>query len=1009
MRLLSEFSYPDISQRRIILLNAFITFILLGLIIFGLSSETYFYFIYKPVFRIIFLSSLMGFFFGNLLGKILFRRIKNSRILYAAVDLVFLSFCGVCIYCAIDMQDKYFNLLYITIKEPASVLFISFFLTFLAGIKINYFLKVLCGDFIDDKKGVFPFFILFLSGLLSGTILGIALYYYSAYYYLAVIPPVIILPTIFIIRLSYNPSPLFAQELGTPLKEEPDISAEEVKRDDLFFTYLNFTYIIIYLYLGIESFIKVFGNLINIKIIFILLSMAGITLGFMIARFFRSAFWYVYAEMLYPVSFLLFIILIERVKMPADLITGSLSFAPALIIFGFSLYHTVTHVLINYNHRNRFNIIDFSFFFLPVPIFITLSLIDFTNYLFYTLFYLIALFNIVIPGIFLIKSSIRFYKKILYTLLSLLIVPLVFIFHLYSNLTQNNEIYFENNDIHSNGLIQIDPEEEPVKKNACVFINGIPGALIDDVVIRNMRRSIIPLYIFIQDSRAQTLIIDGYNKIYKNQALKYLGNTVTVDYVPHEAFNSGFSGSPGEIKNDKGVIEFLAERETKFQAILDTPNLYDQNFNTFRFSSEYYALIKEYLNPRGFFVQVFDLKNCRAEFLLQAAEGLKKNFKSGISFLSGWYLTILSADDPERFYLGNDNIRSIQRLLGGEKELQSVFYSDLHILSHLLFSEIDDIIVYLEKNYPDPFFFLKEPQKLKINRNLIANYIDNNSVFMRLFKDTNDEQSLMYEIRDNLRGKNRHLSYLKKMELDEADRNYVKGAEHQMFLMNSCMDDYSLWRYLNNLLIIKKEYYYHIAGEYEKEKQWEEARNLYRAILIFDKNDFEANYRLGRLCIILQNFDESLDYLQHALKLKRNHPEVLYQMGVLYFSRGDPGTALEYLYQALQQDMKTSSIFLYLGLCHEELDHLREAKRFYELAMLENEKDVNILSSIERVDEKIEEKYTWKPFERKSQSDVELGEEMPLPIIESARKVRLTEEEAVLIEKKEEDKEQSAP
>ena len=220
------------------------------------------------------------------------------------------------------------------------------------------------------------------------------------------------------------------------------------------------------------------------------------------------------------------------------------------------------------------------------------------------------------------------------------------------------------------------------------------------------------------------------------------------------------------------------------------------------------------------------------------------------------------------------------------------------------------------------------------------------------------------------------------------------------------MHDNRLNNYINRLSTVNKDYYYSMALKHEKEKKWEEARTFYRAILIIDKDNFDANYRLGILCITLQDFDASLNYLQYALKLKGNDPKVLYQIGVLHFSRGEPRLALDYLDQAMQKNEKTAALFLYLGLCNEELERFLDAKRYYELALIEDENDINIKSSLERINYKIaEDKEKWKPAEQKSQTEVEVGEEMPLPIEDSARKVRLTEEEAVLFEKKEDKQE----
>ncbi|MCU0822749.1 MAG: tetratricopeptide repeat protein, partial [Spirochaetes bacterium] len=274
------------------------------------------------------------------------------------------------------------------------------------------------------------------------------------------------------------------------------------------------------------------------------------------------------------------------------------------------------------------------------------------------------------------------------------------------------------------------------------------------------------------------------------------------------------------------------------------------------------------------------------------------------------------------------------------------------------------------------------------------------NIFIKLIENN---QQFLDKILNGLYSNGRYLSTLKEAEMDEAEDRNEEAAEKLIQLQKYGAYDYRLNNYLNRILSANKDYYYGMALKYEKGKKWEDARKFYRAILVIDKDNFEANYRLGILCITLQDFNDSLDYLQYALKLKGNDPRVLYQIGVLHFSRGEPKLAIDYLDQALQQNGESASIYLYLGLCNEELGRLQEAKRNYELASIEDEKDINIKSSLERINDKMaEEREKWKPAEQKSQTEVEVGEDMPLPIIDSARKVRLTEEEAVLFEKKEE-------
>ena len=72
--------------------------------------------------------------------------------------------------------------------------------------------------------------------------------------------------------------------------------------------------------------------------------------------------------------------------------------------------------------------------------------------------------------------------------------------------------------------------------------------------------------------------------------------------------------------------------------IVDIPNLYDQTLNAFRFSEEYYNIIKRYLMPEGIFVQIIDIINCRNDFISNTVHNLKQGFKKSIGYFFPNYI-----------------------------------------------------------------------------------------------------------------------------------------------------------------------------------------------------------------------------------------------------------------------------------------------------------------------------------------------------------------------------------
>ncbi len=257
MTFLSEFSYSVISQRRIMLLNSFVSFVILGFIYLYSSLIMNYYFIYQPVMQTVFLAGLTGIFAGNLLGKFVFTKFNQHRQIFISSDILFILSCLFYFYGKLLIPGNYNPLLYLYIKSPFYAALPIFAISLFAGIKINYFLKISCGDFIDNKRAVMPFLLFLLTGTALGIILSITLYYFKGLYYYSGILLLPVLPTIFLIKLSYNPTPIFAQESN----ENIYISGRKennFKRDDLFFIYLNFTYILIYFFLGFHKYCKIF-------------------------------------------------------------------------------------------------------------------------------------------------------------------------------------------------------------------------------------------------------------------------------------------------------------------------------------------------------------------------------------------------------------------------------------------------------------------------------------------------------------------------------------------------------------------------------------------------------------------------------------------------------------------------------------------------------------------------------------------------------------------------------
>ncbi len=993
MTFLSEFSYPEVSQRRIVLLNAFVSFVILGFIYIYSSLILNYYFIYQQVMRLVFVSGLSGIFFGNIIAKFTLSRVGKYRHIFIGSDILFILSCLFYIYGRYSMPGNYDPLLFFYIKSPFYAALLIFAVSLFAGIKINYFLKISCGDFIDSKRAVLPLVLFLLAGATLGIILSLAFYCIDDSILYSGILLIPVLPTIFLINLSYNPKPIYAQES----KDSNQASGKKQigdRRDDLFFIYLNFTYILIYSFLGFTTVIKFFGDFIHVKIFFILISLASAAAGIILARIIKQAFWYIYAEMLYPIFFIISMVFLVTFRDTVSFTAAVFIFIPVTLILGFSLYQTINHVLIFNNHKKRFNIINFSLLVLPAPILISLDFIDFTYFWFFVLLYTVASMNIFIPGIYLTQSGVQGYKKLLFFICTLIFIPVLILMHMYFGIPLNRELYVK----HTTGFEKlnfINYNSRYIENEATVLIHGIRAFHADDPSVRNMKRSISPVLLYADsDSWGESLFIDGNRKFFRNPVISQLKGANCLDYVTDritDYHTLPVSGDQDYVLDQSEILPFLDKKISPYRIIVDIPNLFDQTVNAFRFSKEYFGFITHKLNPEGIFVQIL-AAGCRKDYIARAAESLKKTFKKTIVCYFPNYFVFLSSNKPESLKIYPNNINNFREAFESKNELKNIFYNDFHMLSHILFLEIDDFIVYARNENLSPLCFLRGTDNFLTDKNLIAGFIENNSAFLDLADKSGTNSNFFYNMQALFWTNKFFLSEVKKAELYEANKEYENESSQLINLRRKSEYKSDLRKYIWDTLSYKENYYYNAALRFEKDKNWEEARKLYRAILSINKNHFEANYHLGILSIILQDLDAAFEYLQNAMMLRKDDPKVLYQMGVLLYSSGKPREALTYFERALAFKEKTASLFYYAGLCFEELDNLSNAAGYFNQAFALDPNDKNIISGIERIKEKNKaRREEYAEIEKKSDPEAEKGEDMPLPITESAINVRIEE------------------
>ncbi len=998
MNLTREFSYSNISQRRLVLLNAFFSFLIGGFVLSDLILRAKYLFPYAPMGNNTIMLLMAGILTGNIAGHLLFSRLKQSRYGYLIIEILFLLAASACIGQEFASVEALSLPVLATFQYPHSILIMVPFLGLILGMKSVYFLKISSGDYIDEKNPVVFFIALSITGITAGIILsGIIATFYTWYPVIFVALPVVIVTMIYI-NLPYNPVPMYTREPGREHEEQEEKTPHS--RDDIFFTYLNFSYIAIYSIFLYYSFIKYYGFF-PLPVMLLISAMAGATLiGLGLSRLLKNAFWHVYSEMLYPLLFIAVFIILSQYSNVLNMAAGALIAAVPAVMFGFSLANNISHISQKHDHRTRFSILNFSLFIIPIPIMIALFWYVLTYRWFFIIFYVMALLNVLFPGLYLFQHKKGAIKKGSYFVFSMIFIPLLIILHINFKIPLNNDLFIQYSKGY-NTLTRINYNAEFITRSSQVRLQDVLACEIHNISVRNLKRALFPMKLYAMPENSSILFLDGYQKFFKNPVPGV--NTEELyctDYIPDRNIDYqrlAVTGKDLYISNREYVLETLSRLAGNYGIIVDMPNIFDQQVNRFRFNPSYTDIIRDILTPGGIFMQVYDVARCDPGFLETATSNVRQKFTHTVAFLFGNYLVYAGTDRPKGFFLEEGHINSMRQFLTNQEEFSDLFLDTEHFLSHMIETDSPADTVDLDPVHPAEYMVLKAPHNVPLNDNKYMDSLTSkNDWFMNLVDNEYMNFRNRITLAQNLTRNNKIYTLLKLSEAAELNENYEEETELLFKLRRIADYRYDLRQYIERILAFKEYHYRQIARNYEKEKQWEKAVHLYNAILTINPDNFQANYRLGTLNITLQNMDPAYQYLTHAMKLDNRNPRVPYQIGILLLSQGKFRESLEYLSIARNLQFKSASLYLYTGLCHESLGNLQESKKYYEMALKLDPNDGTITSSLERINKKIETEKThgYIPAIRKNQNEDELGESIPIPINKSAFEIRLSDDEA---------------
>lgn len=993
MAILKQYQYKERLQRVWALLFAFLLHLCVGGAITAALVYAKTVFFYKPVFRSVIIFTMVFHLAGILAGSALFKGVKKSRWRFIAISFVtvasFILFALKTLLVA-DIYALFLNVF--KTFSPWSFLLLGI-LPFLTGVLNNYFVKVLSGIYFDERKGTHTFIVLILLGLTLGSAYQAAIFFYQLPDILFIIPPVLALPFIFLVRLDYNPEPFFAKELH----DHSDVPADEgmiSKNDDLVFNYLNFLYIAIYTFLGLLTYTRHFGDMLYVKLMFIGVVFVSISLGFVLSSVVKKAFWHIYSEMYYPFFFIFFFIMLARFGKDLGFVTSVLFFVPLALTFGLTLFHTTKHILYKYEHEKSHQVFLISIFMVPLPILIALSNVVFTNRWFFIFFYVLAFLNIILPGIHLAGRRHSEFRKGLYFLMVVIVVPIFILMHIYFNIKLDKKLYVQYTKNYD-AIYAINANASYFDVTSDIYLNNNRVMKISDQFIRNLRRAVLSLSLFGDNKKDDFLFIDGNRKFFENNLYEIYDNAECVDYVHEKQVDYQtlpIAGRKSIITFETDIFSHLKTRDRKYSFIVDIPNIYDQKFNSFRFTPTYYNYMKSYLGGKEVFVQFLQPGSANSILANNALVSFSASFKNCAAFFFGETLALIGTD-KDSLVLDKSKLDNLNLQISRKKEYKLLFYREVHALSYLFKASIpEDVTVFEPQNYITvPFDSQNGAFAYTADEFHDFLYSHDRVLSMKFTPDSEGEKDPLLYLIDMHRN---ILTALKRAEEAALNREFTKEAEYLVALKKEAEKDYDIRQYITGLLSVKELMYVKAAAEFEEAKNWKEAGEIYESILILNPDNFEANYRLGLIALMLQNVDAAFDYFQTAMVREPNNPKVLFQMGVLMYSRSDYSSALEYLHRAINYNYGHPMAYFYVGLCYEELGRLRNAKEYYTQAQVLDPNNKDIEAQLSRVNKKIDEQYEgWESPERTNQSEEEEGEVIPLPINKNAIEKRIMEED----------------
>jgi len=623
-------------------------------------------------------------------------------------------------------------------------------------------------------------------------------------------------------------------------------------------------------------------------------------------------------------------------------------------------------------------------------------MVNYTNIFFFLILYIITSINIIIPGLYLFNSKLSSSKKLFYFVFSLAFIPALIFMHLYYKIPFNNRSFV--NNISNFELLQNTNYNLPyVSERGERKNSGSTIFYLSESTIRNMKRAAAATSLFCPED-SKLLIIDSNQKFFRNPIFGFYNNSIVIDNVSEKFVNSNklpISGRSLYVAQETEILNFMIDNNDQYFSIIDSPNIFDQNFHSFKFSKEYYTLAKKRLTEDGLYFTIINLQLSNYNILSNSLSALSDIYKHHLVLIFSNIALIVSSDNVNNLKINQTSLERINKIIENKNIYGLIFYDETHPFQNIVFNDINNFKQYLLPSAVKNSYIYTPVQIRNIPEKLTDFYFSEKSELLNsIFLTDKENFNSISKFRSDLSKNSPILNLLKRTEYAESVNSYDQETDLLFQLKKLTPYNNDLKNYLQLILEYKESYYYSEALRLEKEKKWDDAAILYRAILTMNSNNFDANYRFGLLYITLQDLNNAFKYLDMALKLNKDHPQVLYQMGILQFSSDKFKESIDYLEKAKELGVNTATLYLYLGISYEKLKLLDKAKENLEKAIILDPGDAKLKSQIEQLNQKITIETNQGTSENKTNmSDDEQDEEIKIPVNKKAIKARINASE----------------